>query len=109
MKETPIRLRWVILAYLSIALTSGMLFYSVRHTPLRRHTTLHWNPSATPLVQYNIYRSTDSNAFEKIGVSPYPDFEDDAITPGHVYRYYTRAEDAAGHESAPSNTVSVTN
>ncbi len=88
---------------------------TVRPTELRlrsKHTVkLTWKASSSPVVGYNVYRSTTPAVkYVKInsslvhGIS----FTDVTVESGLTYYYVARAVDARGYESTNSNEASAT-
>jgi fibronectin type 3 domain-containing protein len=73
--------------------------------------TLHWQPSATEKVQYNIYRGTSPKSHpDKLNSSPLDTltFTDTRVEKGKTYYYVTRSIDSNGRESLDSNETVVT-
>lgn len=60
-------------------------------------------PGNDPAVSYNVYRNA-----AKIGSSTTTSFNDANVAEGSSYSYYVTSVDAAGSESVPSNTATVT-
>jgi hypothetical protein len=59
---------------------------------------------------YNVYRSTDGGAFEKIAdLIPAPAYSDSKIEPGKKYRYEVTAVDMKNNESAHSTPADASN
>jgi len=59
---------------------------------------------------YNVYRSTDGGAFEKIAAGvPAPTFSDNKIEAGKKYRYEVTAVDLKGNESPHSTPADASN
>ncbi len=67
---------------------------------------LSWNASTSPVVGYNVYRSTSSNGpYEKLNASlvSATTYTDQTVEGGVTYYYVTTAVDSEGLESAYSN------
>ena len=97
---------------LKIRLPSPQAPTGLMATPSNQSVLLNWNhPSISP-YGYNVYRSLDGTTFSKINPSLvlYPDssYEDNSVTNGQTYYYYTTSVDSEGFESAISNIVSST-
>ena len=60
------------------------------------------------VVSYDIYRSTDTSAAQKIGSSATTTFGDSSLNASTKYTYYIIAKDAAGNASIPSSAASAT-
>ncbi len=69
--------------------------------------TLKWNPSTTPGVSYNVYRSETSGQYANHAINPslltQTTYVDGTVVTGRTYFYVTRAADGQGHESVNSN------
>lgn len=78
----------------------------------RHSVTLTWNASSSPVVGYNVYRSTVSGrGYVKINAALVKDrlgYKDENVESGKIYYYVTRAVDAKGKESGDSVEVVVT-
>jgi hypothetical protein len=70
--------------------------------------TLSWKASASPIVGYNVYRRGTSGVV-KLNLEPVPGttYVDSTVQSGQTYFYVTRAVNAKGTESTPSNEVRV--
>ena len=66
-------------------------------------------PESEGVTSFRLYRSTDGQDFTRraSGIAS-NGYTDTGLTPGQAYFYYVTAVDAAGNESAPCGTVSVT-
>ena len=66
---------------------------------------LAWGESndAVGVIAYDVYRDT-----QLIGSTTATSFTDTSAVGGSSYQYYVTARDAAGNDSAPSNTIPVT-
>ena len=78
---------------------------------LAHSVKLSWNPSASAVNGYYVYRGSSSNgpftrltAFLLTGLS----YTDSTVVSGNTYTYYATAVDSAGVESAPSNETVAT-
>ena len=103
-----------------IELLAGLIFACVASVALAGTATLSWvNPtaytdgSALTLASVNVYRATSaSGPWTKIGsvaesaAAPLTTWTDATAVAGTTEYYYVTALDAAGNESAPSNTAS---
>jgi len=67
---------------------------------------LSWKASTSPVVGYNVYRRGTSGLV-KLNTVPVPgtNYVDSTVQPGQTYFYMTRAVNAKGRESTPSNEV----
>jgi hypothetical protein len=74
--------------------------------------TLSWNQSTSPVVGYNVYRSTvPVRDYVKINpalVQGKTSYKDETVESGKTYSYVTRSVDAKGKESGDSVEVVVT-
>jgi fibronectin type 3 domain-containing protein len=70
--------------------------------------TLSWKASPSPIVGYNVYRRGASGVV-KLNMEPVPatTYIDTTVQPGQTYFYVTKAVNAKGTESTPSNEVRV--
>lgn len=102
---------------LLVVLLLGALWYWARLQPntlrLRSaHTvTLTWKASSSPVVGYNVYRSTSpSGNYLKINsmLVQGTTFTDRNVRSGSTYYYVTRAVDIRGRESPNSNEAPAT-
>jgi fibronectin type 3 domain-containing protein len=79
--------------------------------PVQHTATLSWVASSTPVVGYNVYRSTQSGGpYNLVNTSLVgaTSFGDHTVASGTTYYYVTTAVDSAATESAFSNqTVAV--
>ena len=67
--------------------------------------------SGEPVVGYDIYRAASgSSSYERLnsGVNAPTSYSDTTVATGAGYQYYVTSVDAAGNQSAPSNTFSLT-
>lgn len=77
------------------------------------HTVLlKWNPPApkpgSTIAGYKVFRTQPDKTFQPIASVTEPAYVDRAVLPGTTYDYFVESVDADGHESRPSNYVSVT-
>jgi hypothetical protein len=84
---------------------------SVAAAPAIHSVKLAWKPSTSPVVGYNIYRSTTPGQFTqpKLNDKPVTDtiYIDKTVQDNVTYYYSTRAVDAKGNESPNSNIASA--
>jgi len=80
---------------------------SVAAAPVTHSVRLTWKPSTSPVVGYNIYRSTSPDTFNgpKLNDTLVTDttYVDKTVQDNVTYYYSTRAVDAKGNESPNSN------
>jgi fibronectin type 3 domain-containing protein len=120
MKGPIARAKWVLSALLiTAALLVGKWFVASQGSTLAQQkqpdgtphsVTLHWQPSATEKVRYNVYRGTSAkNHPDKLNSSPLDTltFTDTKVEKGKTYYYVTRSIDSKGHESLDSNETVV--
>jgi hypothetical protein len=73
---------------------------------------LSWNASTSPVVGYNVYRSTvrgrDYVKMNAVVVTDRLSYKDETVESGKTYYYVTRSVDAKGKESADSVEVVAT-
>jgi hypothetical protein len=78
----------------------------------RHSVTLTWNQSTSPVVGYNVYRSTvPGRDYVKINaalVQGKTSYKDETVESHKTYSYVTRSVDAKGKESGDSVEVVVT-
>ncbi len=100
------------LAVFAALLLWGYWFYatttkSVAAAPGTHSVKLTWKASTSPVVGYNIYRSTVPDKFTepKLNDKPVQDttYVDKIVEGNKTYYYSARAVDASGHESPDSN------
>lgn len=81
------------------------------NTSRKPHSVLlTWTPSSSPVVGYNIYRSSvHGSSYHQINKSPVqqPTFTDADVKSGETYFYVIRSVNAQGHESVNSSEVRV--
>lgn len=91
--------------------TSGVTSAASGAGQHKHSVTLTWNASSSPVVGYNVYRSTVSGrGYLKINAAMIRDrlsYKDENVESGRIYYYVTRAEDAKGKESEASVEVVV--
>jgi Abnormal spindle-like microcephaly-assoc'd, ASPM-SPD-2-Hydin len=75
--------------------------------PPQHSVSLSWNPSASSVVGYNVYRGTTTGGpYSKIApMNADTSYADSSVQAGQTYFYVTTAVDASGKESARSNQV----
>jgi len=75
----------------------------------KHSVTLTWNASTSPVVGYNVYRSTvKGRGYVKINaalVQGMTSYKDETVESGKTYYYVTRSVDAKGRESFDSAEV----
>jgi hypothetical protein len=72
---------------------------------------LSWTASTSPVVGYNVYRSTSTSgpfSLVNTGVVSSFSYDDTTVLSGITYYYYATAVDAQGNESVPSAQASAT-
>lgn len=77
----------------------------------KKRVDLSWTGSTdnVGVTGYRVYRATSaSGPFAQVGTSASTTFSSTGLTSRVTYYYYVTATDAAGNESAPSNTASAT-
>ena len=101
----------VILAILFFGVVGAMLF-RVGADGQAHSVLLKWNPpapgSGSAIVGYRVYRTQPDRTYLPIVSVKEPTYVDRTVNPGSTYGYYVNSVDASGHESRPSNYVSVT-
>lgn len=73
--------------------------------------TIAWNPSATPVQGYNVYRAASpSGAPVKLTAKIVTEtrYVDRTVEGGRTYSYYVTSVDSKGAESRPSSNITVT-
>jgi len=104
-----VRALWFpVLSYMIIALVScGTGTGTGTETVTNPHSVdLSWTPSTSPVVGYNVYRSTNSNGpYDELNPNlvSSTSYTDQTVANGATYYYVTTAVDAQGVESAYSN------
>jgi hypothetical protein len=79
-------------------------------TPVKHIVDLHWIASTSPLLGYNVYRSTTSGTgYTKINASIVAAtlYTDGNVANGKTYYYVTTAVNSSGQESLHSNQVAA--
>ena len=71
---------------------------------------LNWQPSASVVIGYYVYRGIAANALSKLftSVDALPNYTDMNVTNGQTYYYAVTSVGTDNVESAPSNQISVT-
>ena len=94
--------------FLSEASTSANVQQQSASTPAgpQHSVTLSWKASTSPVVGYNVYRRGTSGVI-KLNLEPVTgtSYVDRPVQPGQTYFYVTKAVNARGTESSPSNEV----
>jgi fibronectin type 3 domain-containing protein len=72
--------------------------------------TITWNPSNSPVVGYNVYRSSPPDGFVKLTNATITEtrYIDKNVEPGRTYAYYVTSVDSRGIESKASDTITAT-
>jgi fibronectin type 3 domain-containing protein len=72
--------------------------------------SLSWKPSSSAGVGYNVYRRGTSGELVRLNAAPIDEtsYIDRTVQSGQTYFYVTKAVNAKGAESSPSNEVPVT-
>ena len=94
--------------FLSEASTSANVQQRSASTPAgpQHSVNLSWKASTSPVVGYNVYRRSTSGVV-KLNLEPVTgtSYVDRTVQPGQTYFYVTKAVNARGTESSPSNEV----
>jgi len=71
---------------------------------------LNWQPSASVVIGYFVYRGPAANNLSKLigSVDPSPSYTDTSVSSGQTYVYAVTSVDSSNVESAPSSPISVT-
>jgi len=79
---------------------------AVASTGPQHSVSLSWKPSTSAVVGYNVYRCGASGVV-RVNSTPVTgtSFVDTTVQPGQTYFYVTKAVNAKGTESTPSNEV----
>jgi hypothetical protein len=80
-------------------------------TPAVVHkVALNWQPSASAVIGYFVYRGPAANNLSKLtgSVDPSPSYTDTSVSGGQTYYYAVTSVDSGNVESVQSNQVSVT-
>jgi hypothetical protein len=89
----------------------GQLLDGQGEAPQSYTVELSWQPSASPVVGYNIYRGvTSGGPYSMInsGLDPLTNYQDNHAAASQTYYYVTTSVNAEGLESQYSNEVEVT-
>jgi hypothetical protein len=89
-----------------LALTSGCSGVASSKPSPTHSATASWTASTSPVVGYNVYRSSTSGGpYTKLNASPTTSltYTDATVASGQSYYYVTTAVDASGAESINSN------
>ena len=109
--KRALRLPVAILTVLLIG-TVGVMLFRAKANEKPHSVLLRWNPPAakagSTVTGYKIYRSLPGEGYRPIASVTAPTYVDHEVTSGTTYTYFVTAEDANGHESAPSIYVTVT-
>lgn len=100
----------VILTILLFGIVGAVLF-RVGADDKPHGVLLKWTPpgskAGATVSSYRVYRSQADRTYLPIATVTTPTYIDQATIPGTSYSYFVTSLDAAGHESPPSNYVSV--
>jgi fibronectin type 3 domain-containing protein len=98
---------------LGTSLPNGEAVVNLSGTGALLQVSLTWQPpgsSADPVAGYNIYRSADGGASYQLlnpSVLTLTNYFDANVLSGRTYNYVVESVDAAGNQSAPSNSATV--
>jgi len=94
-------------AYGKITFNSNAANSTSTGTTTSQHSvSLSWNPSASAVAHYNVYRSgTSGGPYTRIASLPGTSYTDTAVQAGRSYYYVTTAVSSTGKESSHSNQV----
>jgi hypothetical protein len=101
------------LIMLGTSLPNGEAVVNLSGTGALLQVSLTWQPpgsSADPVAGYNIYRSADGGASYQLlnpSVLTLTNYFDANVLSGRTYNYVVESVDAAGNQSAPSNSATV--
>lgn len=90
---------------LTVALSATAVAAVVTH-----RVALNWQPSASEVVGYFVYRGSSANGLSRLtgSLNTSPSYTDTNVMGGQTYFYAVTSVDSNNVESAPSNQVSVT-
>jgi fibronectin type 3 domain-containing protein len=73
----------------------------------QHNVTLSWKPSTSAVVGYYVYRRGGASGVIRLNFAPVSatSYVDSTVSAGQTYFYVTKAVNAKGAESAPSNEV----
>jgi|SRR5450432_172974 hypothetical protein len=101
-----VALTWVLWGYWFYATTTTR---TVKAAAPTHSVVLTWKPSTSPVIGYNIYRSTAPGAFPSApintGLIPGTTYTDTHVDNGTKYYYTARAVDSRMNQSKPSNVA----
>ena len=98
------------LSFASNANTTTESMSGTGMAPAQHSVSLAWDPSASKVSGYNIYRSgTSGGPYSKMnsGINLTTSFVDMTVSASHTYYYVTTAVNSTGQESTYSNQVQV--
>jgi hypothetical protein len=83
----------------------GMAVPAVQHS-----VALNWQPSASAVIGYFVYRGGSANGLSKLiaSASPSTSYTDNSVANGQTYYYAVTSVDSSNVESAQSTPISVT-
>jgi hypothetical protein len=92
-------------ATLMVDLTGTAVAAVVTH-----RVALNWQPSASSVIGYYVYRGGAANALSRLtgSIDQSPSYTDTSVTGGKTYFYAVTSVDSGNIESSPSNQISVT-
>jgi fibronectin type 3 domain-containing protein len=109
--KRALRLPLAILVILFLGIVGAVLF-QVGADDKPHSVSLKWNPSApkpgSTISGYKVYRTQPDRTFQPIASVNQPVYVDRTVRSGETYDYFVASVDADGHESRPSNYISVT-
>ena len=94
--------------FLSEASTSPYVQQRSASTPAgpQHSVNLSWKASTSPVVGYNVYRRSTTGVVKlNLELVTGTSYVDRTVQPGQTYFYVTKAVNARGTESSPSNEV----
>lgn len=115
--SSPARVRFLefcFAAALTLVRAGGLIGQDQKTQPAKasnpHSATITWTASTSPVVGYNVYRSTPQNRVVKLTRKPInaTEYTDKTVEAGETYIYSVTSVDSKGVESRPSEGVSVT-
>ena len=90
---------------LTVGLSGNAIAQSVTH-----HVALNWQPSASSVIGYYVYRGISATSLSKLtgSIDLSASYTDTNVAGGQTYFYAVTSVDGNNVESSPSNQVSVT-
>ena len=90
----------------------GAVLFRVGADDKPHSVSLKWTPPVpkpgSTVTGYKVYRSQPDRTFQPIASVTGPGYVDRAVSSGATYDYFVASVDADGHQSRPSNYISVT-